>query len=223
MADGVEPGSGLELLRDPDVLRTLAHPTRMKIYTAMVEEPLSAKELAERFEQPLARLSYHVRTLADAGLLRAVRQTQRRGAVETHYRAIATLDVSDEALAAAGPDVYAMIARASIREVAEDALAAVEDGAADAADFMLGRAHFRVGRAGRERLFAAVLEFYERLAVLEEELREDEAADAIHMNVNLGLYEGDRHAGRNSPLILLPTPEGAERLPDRIPPDGGAG
>jgi DNA-binding transcriptional ArsR family regulator len=222
-----EPGSGLELLRDPDVLRSLAHPTRMKIYTAMVDEPLSSKDLAERFEQPLARVSYHVRTLADAGLLRAVRQTRRRGAIETHYRAIATLDVSDEVLAAAGPEVYAMIARASIREVADDTLDAVDRSAASAADFMLARGHFRVTAAGRARLFAELLDFYDRLAALEQELRDELAAvpdeATEHLNVSLSFYEGDDRAGRNSPFILLPTPEGAEGLPEQIPPRDGPG
>jgi DNA-binding transcriptional ArsR family regulator len=125
-----QPGRGYELLRDPAVLRVLAHPTRMKIYTAMVKEPLSAKDLAERLEQPLARLSYHVRTLADAGLLRPVRQTRRRSAIETHYRAIATFDISDEVLAAGGPETLAAYAHAMVRDIAEDTLDAVERGAA---------------------------------------------------------------------------------------------
>lgn len=217
MTSEPQPGSGLELLRDPDALRSLAHPTRMKIYTAMVEEPLSAKELAARFEQPLARLSYHVRTLADAGLLRPVRQTPRRGAVETHYRAVATLDIGDEVLAGA-PDVYALLAGASTRDVAEDALEAIDHGAASADDFMLARAHFRVTAAGRERLFAELLAFYDRIAALERELRADADAEAEHLNVTLSLYEGDERAGRNSPFIFLQTPEGADRLPEQIPP-----
>jgi len=212
-----EPGPGFDLLRDPEVLRTLAHPTRMKIYTAMVREPLSAKDLAARFEQPLARLSYHVRTLADAGLLRAVRQTQRRGAIETHYRAIATFDISDEALAAAGPEVYAMIVEASIRDVAEDTLHAVESHASETDDFLLTRAHFRVSAEGRKRLFAEILAFYDRLAELEKELRDETGEEAECVNVVLSMYEGDQRTGRNSPFIILPWPEGTERPPDRIP------
>ena len=217
MSGEPQPGSGLELLRDPDALRSLAHPTRMKIYTAMVEEPLSAKELAARFQQPLARLSYHVRTLADAGLLRPVRQTRRRGAIETHYRAIATLDIGDEVLAAA-PEVYAMLAGASTRDVAEDALDAIGHGAANAEDFILARAHFRVTAEGRARLFAELLAFYDRLAALERELRAENDTDDEHLNVALSFYEGDQRAGRNSPFIFLQTPEGADRLPEQIPP-----
>ena len=114
-----------------------------------------------------------------------------------------------------------MIARASIREMAEDALAAVDSGAAGAEDFMVARGHFRVSAAGRARLFAEVLAFYDRLAVLEEGLRTDDHAE--HLNVSLTFYEGDERGGRNSPLILVPTPEDAETLPQQIPPRDAAG
>src|SRR5688572_5119034 len=113
------PGSGFDLLRDPEVMRVLAHPTRMRIFAASVAEPLSAKELAERFEQPVGRLSYHVRALADAGLLKAVRRTRRRGAVETHYRAVATPDLGDDVIAEAGPEVLSIFAQAMVRDIAE--------------------------------------------------------------------------------------------------------
>ena len=48
-------------------------------------------------------MSYHVRLLAEAGLLSVVRKTPRRGAIETHYRAVATLEVDDDALDAPRP------------------------------------------------------------------------------------------------------------------------
>ncbi|HEV2814531.1 MAG TPA: metalloregulator ArsR/SmtB family transcription factor [Solirubrobacteraceae bacterium] len=217
------PGSGFELLRDPEVLRILAHPTRMRIYSAAVQEALSAKDIADRLEQPLARISYHVRTLADAGLLRAVRQTRRRGAVETHYRALATLDISDEVIAEAGPEAYAFLARAVVREMAEDTLDAIDRGASAAPDFTLARAHFRTTAKGRERLFEELVAIYDRLRDLEAELREEADAaggETAETNLTLCFYEGEWLAGiRNSPTILLTTPEGeANRMPVQIPP-----
>ena len=211
------PGSGLELLRDPAVLRALAHPTRMRIYVAAVREALSAKELAERFEQPLARVSYHMRALADAGLLRPVRQTRRRGAIETHYRAIATPDISDEVIAEADPEVVAFFAQAMVRDLADDTLDAVGRGAARNPDFVLSRAHFRVSEEGRERLFREMLAFYDRLRALEEELRQEAGEGAAEMNVTLGLYEGEQRAERNGPFVMLQTPPG-EPIPVLIPP-----
>ena len=78
--------------------RRCIHPLRMRAYVEAVKGPVSAKELADRLGVPLQRMSYHVRLLAEAGLLEVVRKTPRRGAIETHYRAIATLEVDDEAL-----------------------------------------------------------------------------------------------------------------------------
>src|SRR5687767_10789772 len=81
---------------DEDAMRALAHPIRIAIFMESVHRPLSAKEAAEMLEQPLPKVSYHVRALADAGLLKPVRRTRRRGAIETHYRAAAKLEVSDD-------------------------------------------------------------------------------------------------------------------------------
>ncbi len=219
------PGSGFELLRDPAVLRVLAHPTRMRIYSATIDRPQSAKDLADRLEQPLARISYHVKTLADAGLLRVVRRTRRRGAVETHYRAIATLDISDELIEEAGAEAYAFLARAVVQEFAEDTLKEIDRGASEAADFMLARAHFLVSATGRERLFAELLGIYDRLRALEVELREEaeRAGEPVEeLNLTLGFYEGEWRGGiRNTPTILLPTPADHEGdTLSQIPPPG---
>jgi DNA-binding transcriptional ArsR family regulator len=209
-------------MRDPGVLRVLAHPARMRIYAAMAREPLSAKELAARLEQPISRVSYHVRTLADAGLLRAVRQTQRRGAVETHYRAIATLDIGDDAAGQAGTGGAGVLVEALVREVAEDTLEAVRRGASADPEFVLSRAHFRVTPQGRARLHAEVLALRDRLLALEAELREEAEraeGEATEMNVTLGLYEGALRAERNGAFLMASAPEGEDvRTPARVPP-----
>jgi DNA-binding transcriptional ArsR family regulator len=203
-------------------MRVLAHPTRMRIFAASVEEPFSAKELAERFEQPVGRLSYHVRALADAGLLKPVRRTRRRGAVETHYRAVATPDLGDDVMAEAGAELLGVFAQAMVRDIADDAVESLDQGHAAADDLMFARAHFTVSDAGRERLFAEVLGFYRRLGELEAELRADaegEDGETHHFNVILGHYAGEQHAERNGPFILTsPLEESDEPRLDRVPP-----
>ncbi|HEX8207548.1 MAG TPA: helix-turn-helix domain-containing protein [Solirubrobacteraceae bacterium] len=216
-SDEPAPGSGWELLRDPKALRVLANPTRMRIYTAAVYEPVSAKELADRFEQPLSRLSYHMRRLADNGLLRAVRQTPRRGAIQTHYRAVATFEVHEDVLDAAGAELRALFAQATVRDVAEDLLDAAGSGAADLEDYLLTRAHFRLTPEGRKRLFDEVVAFFNRLAELEPELRREAEAHpeaTEEVNVVLAFYEGQARAGRNRPLL------NASPHPDLLREDG---
>ncbi|MDQ3742435.1 MAG: helix-turn-helix domain-containing protein [Actinomycetota bacterium] len=192
---------------------------RQRIFVAAVHEDVSAKELAARFEQPIARTSYHVRTLADAGLLRVVRRTPRRGATETHYRAISTLEVSEEVIERAGPEFRAMWHEAAVRNIAEDARHAFgTEFAGDAADAMITRAHFVATEEGRRRLFEEVLAFYRRLGELEEELwEESRASDEPPQEValTLMLYPGTLRGERNRAFVLA---RGVETLDlDTIP------
>ena len=218
--DEHEPASGFELLRDPTALRALAHPTRHRIYTAAVGEPVSAKELAERFQQPMPRISYHVRALAEVGLLRVVSRTPRRGATETHYRAATTLEVSDETWRESEPEVRAVLAESAVRNISDDAIGAVSDGAADAPDYLITRAHFVVTAEGRARLRAEVRAIYERLAVLERELWEAARASGEQteeLNLALSVYEGATTAGRNRAFVFSETLAGETPI-DTIPP-----
>lgn len=68
-------------------VRALAHPMRMRILRRLNEGVASTVEISREFEEPLGVIAYHVRKLADAGSIEAVRRRQRRGAIETFYRA----------------------------------------------------------------------------------------------------------------------------------------
>ena len=197
-----EPGFGFDYFQDLDaVAPLLMHPVRKRAYVQAVLKPVSAKELAADNDLPLQRMSYHVRLLADAGLLRVVRRTPRRGAVETPSRAIATLEFSDRALEAASPETRAWIISGDLRAVVDDVLHAAERGAIDEPDFFFARAHFVVDEAGRERLTAELHEIYRRLAALEEELRVPASEAAHEINVLLGNYLGRREGGRHGPMV----------------------
>ncbi len=50
------------------------------------EEPASPVVLANKLDQPLGTIAYHVRTLYDLGLLKLVSTRQRRGATEHYYQ-----------------------------------------------------------------------------------------------------------------------------------------
>jgi DNA-binding transcriptional ArsR family regulator len=69
---------------DP-VMTALSHPLRLKILTR-ASERVSPKQLADELREPIGNVSYHVRTLAEAGLLELVATEPRRGAVEHFYR-----------------------------------------------------------------------------------------------------------------------------------------
>jgi DNA-binding transcriptional ArsR family regulator len=73
---------------DPDLLSALSHPLRISIMRE-AGEPFSPKQLSDRWggEVSLQLIAYHVRLLAEAGLLKLESTRPRRGAVEHFYKA----------------------------------------------------------------------------------------------------------------------------------------
>src|SRR4051812_30598634 len=71
--------------------RALAHPLRLEILEILKQRDASPSEISEEIGAPLGNVSYHVCQLASFGLVELVRETPRRGAVEHHYRAQASL------------------------------------------------------------------------------------------------------------------------------------
>ena len=67
----------------------LIHPVKVAIIEAMewVEVPISPRELDRVFDEEygLSLVSYHMRTLADVGVVEKVRQQSVRGALQTFY------------------------------------------------------------------------------------------------------------------------------------------
>jgi DNA-binding transcriptional ArsR family regulator len=67
--------------------RGLAHPTRVGVLRELDALGVaSPRLLADRLNQPLGAVSYHVRTLRALALIEVIRTVQRRGALEHYYR-----------------------------------------------------------------------------------------------------------------------------------------
>ncbi len=99
--------------------RALAHPLRARLLSELTAREASPVELAEKFEEPLGVVSYHVRVLAQAGMLDLVDRTFKRGAVQHHYRArdlgivSAQLSLSPERASALADAVRALVDEAA--------------------------------------------------------------------------------------------------------------
>ena len=70
---------------------------RTRILGMLDERVASPRQLSDELGVPVQNVNYHVRELARLGLIRLVRETQRRGAIEHHYQAVASPRVSDQA------------------------------------------------------------------------------------------------------------------------------
>jgi len=91
----------LTTITDPRLVKALAHPLRLRILSVLEQREASPKELSLALDAPLTHVSYHVRQLAEHGIVKLVRRTPRRGAIEHHYRMDARPMISDEAWRAA--------------------------------------------------------------------------------------------------------------------------
>src|SRR3954469_8242171 len=84
-------------INDPRVVKALAHPLRVEILGILEQRRASPSELAIELGAPLGNVSYHVRTLLGLRLIRLVKKTPRRGAVEHTYEAVTRSQISDDA------------------------------------------------------------------------------------------------------------------------------
>ena len=78
---------------DARVVKALGHPTRIRILNVLRDRELASPvELSGELGVPLGTIGYHVRRLEQLGFIELARRTQRRGAIEHHYRACQVLD-----------------------------------------------------------------------------------------------------------------------------------
>ncbi|MGH2712444.1 MAG: helix-turn-helix domain-containing protein [Thermoleophilaceae bacterium] len=70
---------------------------RLRILSILEQRVASPKELAHEIGAPLTHVSYHVRQLAQLGVIELERTTPRRGAVEHHYRLEARPRITEQA------------------------------------------------------------------------------------------------------------------------------
>lgn len=75
------------------VMRALAHPTRVRIKHMLAAEPLSASELARRLGIRPGSAQYHLRTLIRAGIAVPAGERMRRGGRELLYRVPAGTEI----------------------------------------------------------------------------------------------------------------------------------
>ena len=108
------------------MIKALAHPMRTRILGMLDERVASPRQLSDELDAPLQNVSYHVRELAKLRLIKLVRTTQRRGAIEHHYKAVAAPHVSDKTWRELPPIVRQRMTAAGLSEI----LTQVNDAAA---------------------------------------------------------------------------------------------
>jgi DNA-binding transcriptional ArsR family regulator len=158
-------------ISDPRVIKALTHPLRIQILRSLEERTASPSELADEIGAPLGNVSYHVRQLHGLGLIKLVKKTPRRGAIEHHYKALAQAPISDEAWAGAPGLVRDSVVGSSLGQLGKDVNAAASGGGFKRPEAQLVREELVLDEKG----FADVAKELTRTRERIEKLRADSA------------------------------------------------
>jgi DNA-binding transcriptional ArsR family regulator len=156
---------------DQKFVKAMAHPLRLRILGALEHRTASPSELAQELDAPLGNVSYHVRQLHGLGLLKLVKETPRRGAVEHYYRLERRPHITDKAWAAAPDIVKEAMLGGVLARVAEQVNEAVSTGGFDRADAHLSRLPMTFDAKGFGDAAREFGEFVKKLKQIEEESR----------------------------------------------------
>jgi DNA-binding transcriptional ArsR family regulator len=159
-------------ITDHRVVKALAHPMRIRILAILDERVASPSELAVELDAPIGNVSYHVRILDSLGLIRLVRTTPKRGAIEHHYEAVAAPIISDETWASVPESVKNAVIGAALDQAGRQVTLAAASGGFERAEASLARAPLVLDAEG----WNAVAQ--ELLAVREQALKIADEAEA---------------------------------------------
>jgi DNA-binding transcriptional ArsR family regulator len=164
---------------DARVVKALGHPTRVRILGVLrSRELVSPVELAGELGVPLGTVGYHVRRLEALGFIELAKRTQRRGAVEHHYRVRPALD---QPLKATPPPKERNGARkhpgTAAAAVVQEAREAVPRGGFDAVAARCDRRTVALDARGRTELTSALEEWLAAIERIEQDSAKRLAAD----------------------------------------------
>jgi DNA-binding transcriptional ArsR family regulator len=202
---------------DPRLVKALAHPLRVQILSTLEDRVASPSDLAIELDAPLGNVSYHVRTLADLGLVKLVKRRTRRGAVEHYYQARGRAQVSNRAWAQVPGVVKRSMVSVALEQALDQAGAAAATGGFDHEDSNLSRQSVTLDAAGFGELSQAVARLHDELTAIHERsaqrLKGARAPASVQAGLVTMLFEVQRDGeGPPSP--------GAESGPK---PDGAGG
>jgi DNA-binding transcriptional ArsR family regulator len=146
----------------------VSHPTRVKSYVILAERVASPNEIASEIGLDVGHVSYHVKKLAEMGVVELIDVRPVRGANEHFYKATKRPIVSNADFAEMTPEERDDLTRYTLQLHLTDASRALEAGTFDArTNRWLVRLQLQVDEAGFAELGALHEEMYERKMEIE--------------------------------------------------------
>jgi DNA-binding transcriptional ArsR family regulator len=181
-------------ITDPRIAKAYAHPLRIHILGMLDDRIASPSEIAGELDAPLTHVSYHVRQLAQLGLIKLVRTTPRRGAVEHHYTAQIRPKITDDAWGQMPEIVKRNFVAGWIQQVGAHVSAGAGEGGFDRDDAHLSRSALTLDDKGWQAIakeLARTLERIEKIgAEASERVKEDPEARSFRATTVMMLFEG---------------------------------
>jgi DNA-binding transcriptional ArsR family regulator len=119
---------------DQRLVKSVAHPLRIKILEALTDHVASPNTLAERLDSDLSGVAYHTRELDRLGALELVDTGPVRGAIEHFYKARPRAFVGDPGWRKVPPSLLSGVSAATLQTFLDKAIAALEAGTLDGRD-----------------------------------------------------------------------------------------
>lgn len=145
----------------------VAHPLRCRLLVIFADRVASPSEAAEELGLPIGDISYHVRTLREAGVIQLVDERPVRGSTEHFYRTSLSLDLTDEEYSGMSAEERATFCRQTLHIMAAEASYSLSEGKfTERADHHIGRVPFRLDEEGWKQFSELFTETLEKMLTI---------------------------------------------------------
>ena len=162
--------------------------------TVLNQGVASPSELAGELDEPIGNVSYHMRTLADLGMVELVRTEPRRGAVEHYYRALERPHLPAQEWATLPASLRRSFSDTTGRQVLDDFTAAARSGGFEREGARLNRLVLKLDQRGWDELGKLLDDVAQRVDKIAAKAKERGASEQIDAAAVLMLFES---AGAN--------------------------
>ena len=185
-------------ITDPRIAKAYAHPLRIHILGLLDDRTASPSEISNELSAPLTHVSYHVRQLAGLGLIRLVRTTPRRGAVEHHYTANIRPKVTDDTWGQIPDVVKKNLVAGWVQQTGAHVADAVKEGGFDRENAHMSRSPYDLDEKAFNAIakeLAKTLERIERIgAEAKKRVEKNPSSETFRATAAMMLFEGPSQA-----------------------------
>jgi DNA-binding transcriptional ArsR family regulator len=206
-------------ISDPRIAKAYAHPLRIEIMGLLDNRVASPSQLSAELGSPLSLTSYHVRQLAQMGLVRLVRRRQVRGSIEHFYTAVVRPTLYDDAWASIPSIVKHALIGGRLSQLGREVASAAEAGGFERDDMHFTRTRMSLSLEGWQALARELAQLLTRIDQLKVDeaakLAADPHAEPIEATAVMMLFESPPPGTFDAHLPDSPT---HDEVPDVAPP-----